>query len=74
MLIQFRVLVKMLRLFFNPPVIRHLDFSTNAKKTLFDVQLLPNDHKHHFCAKCGKNEDDGRTQERMGVWARVMLD
>ena len=74
MLIQFSVLVKMLSFFFKPPVIRHLDFSTNAKKTLFDVQLLPNDHKYNFCAKCGKNEDNGRTQERMGVWARVMLD
>lgn len=56
MLIQFSVLVKMFSFFFffKPPVIRHLDFSTNAKKIAVDVQLLPNDHKPHLVQDVGR--------------------
>lgn len=32
----------------------HLDFLTNAKKIAVDVQLLPNDHKHHLVQDVGR--------------------
>jgi hypothetical protein len=34
-------------------VIRHLDFSTNAKETVFDIQFLQNDYKKSLCARYG---------------------